>query len=184
MNRTRFLMATGWVLAAIISVIPLPFFGIDYFRWVLISRTRSSYRKCDELNFIDARELVFTVIFTAVPESVFRFTSLRTNLADGSIRSSYSYVRTVLAMFCRRCNSYSSHNFFFLSRSFKFLIFRRNRRQLFVDVFGGAEYSKSRPARQSSFRIGHGLSHDVIGSYRRGLLDTHYHTRILVIGRL
>ena len=32
MDRTRILMFLGWVLAAVISVIPLPFFRIDYFR--------------------------------------------------------------------------------------------------------------------------------------------------------
>ncbi|KAK7591075.1 hypothetical protein V9T40_002688 [Parthenolecanium corni] len=31
MNRTRFLMSIGWVLAALISVVPLPFLRINYF---------------------------------------------------------------------------------------------------------------------------------------------------------
>lgn len=34
MRRTRFLMMAGWVLAAIISIVPLPFLNITYFQYV------------------------------------------------------------------------------------------------------------------------------------------------------
>lgn len=56
MNRTRFLMSIGWVLAALISVVPLPFLRIDYFQWVNLSIWRVSLKNSlgRELSKIEA----------------------------------------------------------------------------------------------------------------------------------